>query len=67
MTIALSSTKAKYVALSEAAHEACWLMNLYQELGYPQEYPIIIKGDNNGSIVMVKNQQFHSQSKHIAI
>ena len=49
------------------AHEACWLRNLYQELGYPQEYPIIIKGDNNGSIAMAKNQQFHSQSKHIAI
>ena len=66
-TIALSSTKAKYVALSEMAHEACWLRNLYQGLGYTQEHPIIIKGDNNGSIAMAKNQQFHSWSKHIVI
>ena len=66
-TIALSSTKAKYVALSEAAREACWLRNFCGELGYPQEFPIDIKGDNNGSITMAKNQQFHSQSKHIEI
>jgi len=30
-------------------------------LGYPQEFPIIIKGDNDSSIAMAKNQQFHSQ------
>ena len=66
-TIALSSTDAKYVALSEAAREACWLRNLYEELGYPQKFPIVIKGDNDGSIAMAKNQQFHSRSKHIAI
>jgi hypothetical protein len=66
-TIALSSTEAEYVALSEAAREACWLRNLYKELGYNQEFPTIIKGDNDGSIAMAKNQQFHSRSKHIAI
>jgi hypothetical protein len=66
-TIALSSTEAEYVALSEAAREACWLRNLYDELGYTQKYPIVIKGDNDGSIAMAKNQQFHSRSKHIAI
>jgi hypothetical protein len=27
-TIAMSSTKAEYVVLSEAGHEACWLRNL---------------------------------------
>jgi hypothetical protein len=64
-TIALSSTEAEYVALSEAAREACWLRNLYNELSYSQEFPTIIKGDNDGSIAMAKNQQFHSRSKHI--
>ena len=46
-TIALSSTEVEYVALSEARHKACWLWNLFEELGYPQEYPTLIKGDNN--------------------
>ena len=44
-----------------------WLRNLYEELGYAQEFPITIKGDNDGSIAMAKNQQFHNRSKHIAI
>ena len=66
-TIALSSTEAEYVALSEAAREACWLRNLYEELGYSQKFPITIKGDNDGSIAMAKNPQFHSRSKHVAI
>jgi len=33
----LSSTEAEYVALSEALREACWLRNLYTELGLLQE------------------------------
>ena len=66
-TIALSSTEAEYVALAEAAREASWLRNLYDELGYSQLDPTLIKGDNNGSIAMARNPQFHQRSKHIAI
>ena len=65
-TIALSSTEAEYIALSEAGREACWLRSLYQELGFTQESPNIIKGDNDGSIAMARNPQFHKRSKHIA-
>ena len=65
-TIALSSTEAEYIALSEAGREACWLRNLYKELGYTQESPNLILGDNDGSIAMAKNPQFHKRSKHIA-
>lgn len=66
-TIALSSTEAEYVALSEAGREACWLKYLYDELGYTQEDPITIKGDNEGSIAMARNPQFHKRSKHVAL
>ena len=66
-TIALSSTEAEYVALSEAAREAMWLYQLYGELGYPQTNPILILGDNNGSIAMAKNPEFHKRSKHVDI
>jgi Reverse transcriptase (RNA-dependent DNA polymerase)/GAG-pre-integrase domain/Integrase core domain len=65
-TIALSSTEAEYIALSEAGREACWLRSLYEELGYTQESPNLIKGDNDGSIAMARNPQFHKRSKHIA-
>jgi hypothetical protein len=66
-TISLSSTKAEYVALSEAGHEVCWLKNLFLELGYSQNSPILIKGNNDGSIVMAHNLQLNSQTKHINI
>ena len=66
-TIALSSTEAEYIALAEAVREASWLRNLYDELGYTELGPTLIKGDNSGSITMARNPQFHQRSKHIAI
>lgn len=65
--VTLSSMEAEYVALVEATHEASWPRNLYDELGYPQLGPTLIKGDNNRLIAMAHNPQFHQQSKHIAI
>ena len=43
-TIALSSMEAEYIALSEVAHKACWLRNLYNELGFLEKTLTIIKG-----------------------
>jgi hypothetical protein len=63
----LSSTESEYVALAEAGHEALWLRNLYSKLGFPQMAPTIIKGDNDGSVILTHNPQFHQRSKHIAI
>jgi hypothetical protein len=34
--VSLSMTEAEYVCLSDAAHEANWLCNLYQEVGFPE-------------------------------
>jgi hypothetical protein len=64
-TIALSTTEAEYVALSEASREAIWLRHLYGELGFVQKEPIILLGDNDGSVSMTKNAQFHKRTKHI--
>ena len=57
--ITLFSMEAEYVALSEAGRKATLLRNLYGELGFPQINPTIIKGDNDGSIVLTHNPQFH--------
>src|SRR6266850_1948745 len=65
--VALSSTEAEYVALSEATCEACWLRSLFGELGYKQTLPIKIYGDNEGAVAMAKNPQFHQRAKHIEI
>jgi Reverse transcriptase (RNA-dependent DNA polymerase) len=66
-TIALSSTEAEYVALSEASREAIWLRYLYGELGFIQKEPILLLGDNDGSIAMAKNPEFHKRTKHVDI
>jgi len=67
VSIALLLTEAEYVALAEAAQEACWLKSLYGELSLLQEDVLtLIWGDNDGSIAMVRNPQFHKRSKHIA-
>ena len=65
--IVLSTTESEYIALSEAGREAIWLRNLYGELGFPQKTGTVIKGDNDGSIILSRNPQFHQRSKHIAI
>jgi hypothetical protein len=65
--IALSTTEAEYIALSEAGREACWLRGLYEELGFPQKAPMVIKGDNEGSVILTHNPQFHNRSKHIGL
>jgi hypothetical protein len=62
---AMSTTEAEYIALSEAAGEARWLRNLFSELGFAQTLPTTIRGNNDGSIAMTKNPQFHKRSKHI--
>jgi hypothetical protein len=63
-----SSTHVEYVALSEASHKACWLRNLYTELRLlREEVPTTIHGDNDGSVAMANNPQFHSHSKHITL
>jgi len=62
--IALSTTEAEYAALSETVHKAKWLHHLYNELEFIQE-PIILLEDNNRSISLTKNSQFHRCIKQI--
>jgi len=63
--VALSSTEAKYVALSKAGRKACWLRNLCEKLEFPQSMLTTLIGDNLGALAMARNLQFHKRSKHI--
>ena len=53
-TIALSSTKAEYMALSDCSRQVVWMHTLLGELGYDLK-PIPICGDNQGSIFISSN------------
>ena len=65
--IALSTAEAEYAALSGAAQECLWLRQLEVELGCPPEGPTLIFEDNQSTIAMAKNPQFHGRAKHIDI
>ena len=65
--VALSTTEAEYITLSQAAQEAIWLRQLYTDLqGEPPE-PITVYEDNQAAICLSKNPQSHRRSKHIEI
>jgi len=60
-TVALSSTKAEYMALSDCSRQIVWMHTLMGELGYSLK-PIPICRDNQGSIFIAEQH-----SKHIDI
>jgi hypothetical protein len=67
--VALSSTEAEYIALTHASKEAVWLRSLLGEI-YDDELldrAVTVFSDNKSAISMVKNNVFHSRTKHIAI
>jgi hypothetical protein len=65
-TIALSSTEAEYMALSDCSRQVAWMHTLLGELGYNLK-PIPICGDNQGSIFIASNPVTEKRSKHIDI
>ncbi|KAL0294321.1 UNVERIFIED_CONTAM: Retrovirus-related Pol polyprotein from transposon TNT 1-94 [Sesamum radiatum] len=62
-----STTKAEYIAASEAAKEAVWMKNYIQELDVVPSIaePGVIFCDNNGAIAQAKEPRSHHRSKHI--
>jgi hypothetical protein len=62
--VALSTTKAEYIALAEAVQEAIYLRQVLEELGYAQQEPTIIFEDNQSAIAIVKNDAFRTNEAH---
>lgn len=65
-TVALSSTEAEYMALSDAAKEAIYLKNLLYEITGINDC-VIMFNDNQGAQKLSSNPVFHERSKHIDI
>lgn len=65
--MALSSTEAEYIALTQATKEAIWLRFLLEELGFKQEGTTRIHEDNQSAIAIAKNPIQHARTKHIDI
>lgn len=66
-TVALSSTEAEYMAMSESCKEAIYLRNVLSELSVLNEnLPLCLYSDNQSSIKLATNPLFNSKhTKHI--
>lgn len=64
--MALSTTEAEYITLTEAIKEAIWLKGLVHELE-GKTGPIEVWCDSQSAIDLSKNQVFHERTKHIDI
>ncbi|GJW53299.1 retrovirus-related pol polyprotein from transposon TNT 1-94 [Tanacetum coccineum] len=64
--VALSTTKADYMALTEAVKEAIWLRGLLEELGIELN-TVAVNCDNEGSIYLSRNHVFPERTKHINV
>ena len=65
-TVALSTTEAEYMAVTEAVKEAIWLQGLLGELGVQQEH-VKVYCDSQSAIHLAKNQVYHARTKHIDV
>ena len=67
--VTLSSTKAEYYALTEAAKEAKWHQAFLEEIGYSgtDVRPVMLHGDNTGALSLAENPEHHGRAKHIDI
>jgi hypothetical protein len=52
--VALSSTEAEYISMSDVTRDALWLQSLFSELGYTQSELTLIRGDNLGTLEPVQ-------------
>ena len=64
--VALSTTEAEYIAISEAAKEMIWLKNFLKELGKEQDISPLFS-DSQSAIGLAKNPVFHSRCKHVQL
>ncbi len=63
-TVAMSTTEAEYVAMSECALEVVYLRALLQDMGFSQDQPSIIYGDNQPAIFSTQNAVTSNAMKH---
>lgn len=66
-TVALSTTEAEYMALSEAAKEAIHIKKFLRELGMDDVESLKILNDNVSAQRLATNPVYHARTKHIDI
>jgi Reverse transcriptase (RNA-dependent DNA polymerase) len=65
--VALSSTEAEYMALTECTKHAQWTISLLQQLDFEVELPLDTFSDSLGARAIAANAVFHKRTKHIDV
>ena len=65
--IALSTTEAEYMALTEGAKQLIWLWRFIRELSIDQSQPTSLRSDNLGAITLSQDVTYHACTKHINV
>ena len=65
--ISLSMTESEYVATVHAAKEALWLRSLISSLFGIDIHTTTLFSDNQSTIALTKEHQYHARTKHIDI
>jgi hypothetical protein len=66
-SVTLSSSEAEFVALSEAAKEIKFVVQVLLSMGIPVKIPIIVRVDNVGAIFMAENVTTSTRTKHVDV
>ncbi len=66
-SVTLSSSKAEWVALSEAVKEIMFVLQLLESMKIKVKLPITVQVDNVGAIFMSKNISTSNCTKHVDI
>ena len=68
-SVALSTTEAEYMSMTQAAKEIVWLRALLEELGATGHIRQMsqLHGDNQGALALARNPEYHARTKHIDI
>ncbi|KAK0578271.1 hypothetical protein LWI29_007827 [Acer saccharum] len=64
--MAMSTTKAEYIAVIEAINEAIWLQDLLGEINIIGGKAVIYT-DSQSALHLVKNPVFYERTKHIEV
>ncbi|KAG8471995.1 hypothetical protein CXB51_036506 [Gossypium anomalum] len=64
--VALSTTEAKYMAITEACKEAISLKRLFSELNEDLQINTVFR-DSQSAIFLIKDQMFHERTKYIDV
>ncbi|KAG8481083.1 hypothetical protein CXB51_025814 [Gossypium anomalum] len=65
-TVALTTTEAEYMAITEACKEAIWLKGFFSELNEDLQISTVFC-ESQSAIFLTKDQMFHERTKHIDV